>query len=631
VRWWLTTKLLAMSPVALLAGSPLLAPYLRLMGARIGRDCHLGTGSIIGTPSMVMIGDGVSIGYGVHLLPGVVEDGWLHLAPVRIGDGCFLGTASVVLAGAEIGDGTSVGEQSLVPAGCVIPPGEHWSGSPIERRAEIPALLGDMDAVADARPWTRPLLGGYALGALLMLVLPWLIIAPSALLVGAVTISAGLGWGMVSTVAAGPLLVAVAVAVVVTGKRVVMPVARAGIHHERSGFGLRKWLSDHMIGQLVLIRTVYDTLYVKPLLRLLGARVGRCAEVSSVNFIDPDMMALGEESFVAGETVIAPAVYHRGCVALRPAEVGRRGFVGNGAILTGATTMGENSLLGLHSVPSTPRIEAGTTWLGSPSVRLPRRQASREFPEELTFRPPRRLIAARLGIEAIRLCLPWTIAQLAALLDVELGVRAAEALPPAALIALVPVLATAGGFACYLSVVALKWLVVGRYRSRVEPMWGLFVRRTELITGLYSMLAVPLLSGLFTGTPWVAPLLRLLGARIGRRVWLTTVWFSEFDLVELGDDSSMAEDAALQTHLFEDRVMKMSRVRVGAGCSLGAVSVVLYDAEIGDGARVDAQTLVMKAEVIPPGTRWRGIPARAVSQVLSGAPSLSEGPLDEVA
>ncbi|MET7551818.1 hypothetical protein ABZS95_31755 [Streptomyces sp. NPDC005479] len=43
--------------------------------------------------------------------------------------------------------------------------------------------------------------------------------------------------------------------------------------------------------------------------------------------------------------------------------------------------------------------------------------------------------------------------------------------------------------------------------------------------------------------------------------------------------------------------------------SIGVRSVVLYDARVGVGARLDALFLVMKGECLPDGTRWRGIPA----------------------
>jgi non-ribosomal peptide synthetase-like protein len=113
-----------------------------------------------------------------------------------------------------------------------------------------------------------------------------------------------------------------------------------------------------------------------------------------------------------------------------------------------------------------------------------------------------------------------------------------------------------------------------------------------------------------TGTPWVAPVLRLFGTHIGRRVWLNSTSLTEFDLVHIGDDAAIGEQGDMLTHLFEDRVMKMSRVRIGAGATVGTRAVVLYDAEVGDGSFLDAYSLVMKSEVLPPGTRWRGIPAR---------------------
>jgi hypothetical protein len=84
--------------VGLLAGSPLLPPYLRLLGAKVGRDCHVASAGV-GLPMLVDIGDGGSIGYGAQLQPFVVEGGWLWLAPIRLGSSCSLGTNSVVLAG----------------------------------------------------------------------------------------------------------------------------------------------------------------------------------------------------------------------------------------------------------------------------------------------------------------------------------------------------------------------------------------------------------------------------------------------------------------------------------------------------------------------------------------------------
>ena len=103
---------------------------------------------------------------------------------------------------------------------------------------------------------------------------------------------------------------------------------------------------------------------------------------------------------------------------------------------------------------------------------------------------------------------------------------------------------------------------------------------------------------------------RALGARIGKRVYLETTDITEHDLVRLGDDVCVNADATLQTHLFEDRVMKMSTVDVGDRCTIGALSLVLYDTQMEADANLNSLSLLMKGETLPAGTNWEGIPAR---------------------
>ncbi|WP_081789154.1 Pls/PosA family non-ribosomal peptide synthetase [Kutzneria albida] len=609
LRFWLYGKVVGIAPLPLLAGSPLLAPYLRLMGARIGRDCHMS--SVVGLPALVNIGAGVSIGYGARVQPYQVEAGWLRLAPIRLGTGSYLGTNCVVLPGAEIGADASVGDQSLVAADQVIPDGEHWSGSPATRQPAAPPLLAAMAASAQDRRWPVLVLLGYLAGAVLFMLMPVLIAVPTVLVVALTTHHHGLLNGMILTLVGGPLVPFTTCVLVVLVKRAVMPGPRPGIHQERSGFGVRKWISDGMMAtSLSVTHALYSTLYLVPFLRALGARTGRWSEVATVNFVDPDMLIIGERSFVADIAVVGPAVFHRGCVALSPAEVGRRTFVGNGALVPGAAKLGDNSLLGVHSVAPAKPVEPETTWLGSPAIFLPTRQPSQIFPDRLTFQPTKWLIVARLLIEYFRVTLPGTIASLTVLAGYYTAVQLARSWPAWAVAAVSPALVLGIGLASTLIVALLKWVVIGRYRPRTEALWSIWVRRTELITGLYENLVVPGFLAMLTGSPFAAPVLRLFGAKIGRRTWLSTTFLTEFDLVEVGDDTAVGEFTSLQTHLFEDRVMKMSRVRIGDGASVGVRSVVLYDAVVGEGASLDAMSLVMKGETLPEHTRWRGIPAR---------------------
>jgi non-ribosomal peptide synthetase-like protein len=104
--------------------------------------------------------------------------------------------------------------------------------------------------------------------------------------------------------------------------------------------------------------------------------------------------------------------------------------------------------------------------------------------------------------------------------------------------------------------------------------------------------------------------LRLLGAKIGRRVYVETTDFTEFDLIRIGDEAALNADCTIQTHLFEDRVMKMSNINIGPRASVGAGSLVLYDTVMGEGAALGDLSLLMKGESLPARSHWEGIPAQ---------------------
>jgi non-ribosomal peptide synthetase-like protein len=162
---------------------------------------------------------------------------------------------------------------------------------------------------------------------------------------------------------------------------------------------------------------------------------------------------------------------------------------------------------------------------------------------------------------------------------------------------------------------------MGRYQPFEHPLWSVLVWRLEFVNALYEFLVTPLLLEALQGTPLLPWYLRLLGARIGRRTYIHTTGFLEWDLVEVGDKAVINEDCVLQTHLFEDRVLKASRLRVGRGCEIGAASVVLYDSEMEDGSRLDALSLLMKGEVLPADTAWAGSPAARQEARVVAAPA----------
>lgn len=612
VRVWTIRALTAFAPLGILSGSPLMAPYLRLLGARVGKDCHIAT-SQLALPSMLHIGDGVSIGYNAQLIPMYVERGWVTIKPITMRSNAFVGANSVLQAGSELGHGALLTDMSLAAEGQIIPAGEQWSGSPSRLAQKPDALLAELGNLPRPIPgWTAGHRAGFVAGYFFLEVLGLLVLAPGAALGAWAYSGYGVFAGLAAVALLGPIYVTTTCLAVWAGKKLVLPKTPTGVLAVASTFGLRKWFADKLLQMsLASTNSLYATLYTVPWLRLLGAKVGRRSEVSTASHLDPDLLTLGTESFIADMAAVGSASYRNGYVALGRTEVGNRSFVGNAALLRSGTTMGESALVGVHSLAPVDGVPHGTDWLGSPAIPLPRRQESESFADELIYNPTRLRVFERYVIEFFRIVLPSTILALAAFGGMLLTAAEAEQGDLAAVLS-APLIVLGAGFATVLAVAALKWLVIGSYRPRVEPLWSRFVRRSELITALYETAAVPGLLVWLTGTPWMGPMLRLFGVRVGKRTCVSTTFITEFDLVHIGDDVAVGSNTSLQSHLFEDRVMKMSTIELESGVSIGSRAVVLYDTRVCSGTAVDPLSLVMKGEELPADTRWRGIPSRAV-------------------
>jgi non-ribosomal peptide synthetase-like protein len=380
---------------------------------------------------------------------------------------------------------------------------------------------------------------------------------------------------------------------------------------------MRHWLVDQLMAlSLDIVNPLYATLYLNPWYRVLGVALGPRAEISTASSVSHDLLTVGEESFIAdGVSLGAPRVRH-GVLSLERTGVGRRAFVGNSAVIPAGTALGDGVLIGVLSVPPPAAADAGrrdSSWFGTPAVFLPQRQVSGQFDEGSTFRPPRRLVRQRLAIEFARIILPLTaVIALTSLMMSAIGTLDDDDWGAADIATVFPVFYLCFALAIGAFVVVLKWLVVGRYRPAEKPLWNRFVWRSELVTSTYENLAVPFFADMLRGTPFLPAYLRLLGCRIGRRVFLDTTDFTEFDLVRIGDDAALNDDCGPQTHLFEDRVMKMSTVEIGARCTIGGGSIVLYDARMEDGSALGELSMLMKGETLPAGTSWEGSPARPV-------------------
>jgi non-ribosomal peptide synthetase-like protein len=616
LRWWLLHRILDAVAVEYLEGTPLMSWYFRLMGARIGRNVHFRSYNI-GAFDMVTVGDDSCLGNATALLGYTIEEGLLRLGPVTVGERCEVGASSVLRLGTVMEDDSKLLHMSLLAEGTRVPRGETWFGSPARR------VCGAVEVMPGAASHRAGGLRRWGFGVLQMVgifVLPVTYLAalfPGLVLLNELAARYGERWSIVAAPVVAVVFVVLMCVEIFVVKWGLLGRVKAGDYPVASWFFVRKWFVDQLMAlSLDILGPLYATLYLNPWYRSLGAKMGRRAEISTACAASPDLLEIGEESFIADAVLLGvPEVRGGGGgrLALQKTRIGSRAFVGNSATVPAGTVIGDKTLIGVLSTPplEEPGAEqADTTWLGSPAIGLPGRAVSAEFPEEATFKPTRKLIAQRLGIEFARIILP--LAGFVALTSVLITttVELKVYLFTYQQILLFPVFYFLAGVAAAVFTIGIKWLLVGRYRPSTWPLWCTFVWRSELVNALHESLAGAFLMEMLAGTPLLCWYFRLMGMKVGRRVYMDTSEFTEFDLVTVGDDTALNIEATIQTHLFEDRVMKMSGVEIGARCSVGACAVVLYDTKMEDEAVIEELSLVMKGECLPAGTRWHGTPAR---------------------
>jgi non-ribosomal peptide synthetase-like protein len=115
---------------------------------------------------------------------------------------------------------------------------------------------------------------------------------------------------------------------------------------------------------------------------------------------------------------------------------------------------------------------------------------------------------------------------------------------------------------------------------------------------------------LFPGTPFRPMMFRAMGMKIGKMVYDSGRSVTERTLTEVGDCANINEGAVLQAHSLEEGVFKSDYIRIGAGCSIGPGAFVHYGVTMGDDVVLDADSFLMKGEVLESHTGWRGNPAK---------------------
>ncbi|WP_329286590.1 Pls/PosA family non-ribosomal peptide synthetase [Streptomyces sp. NBC_01455] len=597
LRLWTAERLAEFSGATSLTGS-WLERYARALGAKVGTDVDLH--SLPPVTGLLKLGRGAAVESEVDLSGHWLDGDRLEIGPVKVGAHAVVGTRSILFPGARVGKRAEVAPGSAVVG--QVPTGQRWAGAPAVK----------LGKAKHAWPKERPRRGtywramygatGFALTALPLLG------GLAALLVASrfVTPDAGLGEALRgAAVALVPATLAFGLTyalLILVGVRLFSLGLREGTYPTHSRVGWQTWTVTQLMDRSrETLFPLYAGLITPVWLRLLGMKIGRGAEVSTVLAL-PSLTTVGEGAFLADDTLTAPYELGGGWMRIGRAEIGRRAFLGNSGMTAPGRSVPDGGLVGVLS--ATPKkAKKGSSYLGLPPVKLPR--ATQDGDQSRTYEPPARLLWARALVELCRIVPVFCSAALAVLTIAALSALGVWAWALSGVVLLV-----AGAAAAVLSIAA-KWLLVGRHRAGEHPLWSGFVWRNELADTFVEVVAVPWLAGSVPGTPLMTAWLRGLGARIGKGAWIESYWLPETDLVTLGDASTVNRGCVLQTHLFHDRILRTDNVVLREGATLGPGGIVLPGSTVGARSTLGPASLVMAAESVPDDTRWLGNPIEA--------------------
>ncbi|WP_404190029.1 Pls/PosA family non-ribosomal peptide synthetase [Streptomyces tauricus] len=625
LRFWTVKVLLHANPMVLFAGNPLYVLYLRALGARIGRNVTILSHAVPVCTDLFTVGANTVIRKDSHFLCYQAHAGRIRTGRVTLGQDVFVGENTVLDIGSAMGDGSQLGHASALYGGAEVPAGQHWHGSPAQRTdvdyvRVAPAECGTarrvgygLATVLQTLLVTMPLLVG---GAYLLLT-----VAPSLDVLldrEAQHITSGRFYAE-----AFALSVALFVGFVVVGLAVGTVVPRLlnrflepdrvyplyGFHYsvQRSVARLTnvkffKWLCG-------------DSSYIVHYLRAIGYDLSHVEQTGSnfgtgVAHETPFLATVGRGTMVADGLSIMNAEFSGSSFRVSRATIGPNSFLGNHIAYPVGGRTGENVLLATKvMVPLDGEVREGVGLLGSPPFEIPRTvERDTRFDHLREGDELRRRLAAKnrhnLGTMGLFLFLRWfdwfalTVLGFAAFdLYGEYG-TAGGLLIGASL--LVGVAFTTGYYALVERVILRFRPLQPRLHSIYDPLFWRHERLWKIPDTHFA---------LYNGTPFKSLLWRLLGVRIGRRVFDDGAYITERTLTAIGDDCTLGAHSKIQSHSQEDGTFKSDHIEIGSGVTLGVGALVHYGASVGDAAVIAADSFLMKGEEVPPGAHWGGNPA----------------------
>jgi non-ribosomal peptide synthetase-like protein len=624
-RFWVVMTLMRTSPVAAFIGTPLYNAYLRLMGARIGRNVILNCRCAPVCADLVTIGNNTIVRNETILLGYRAQSNFIHMGPVAIGSNAFVGQGSVLDIDTAMGDNTQLGHVSSLQSGQRVPDGKHYHGSPaVETSSDFCPI-----EVKNGAALRGAIYVSLILGTTIMIAIPAVIFAyhyhiwnmfSSATGVSGVSIfSIIISMSIPSLLALSAVLffgaLGLGLAAVYIIPRLCMMALRPGVTYTNFGF--------HYLLQSIIRRVsnsdFFSTLFgdwslITTYMSYIGWNLNKVyqtgSNMGSYQVHDnPFLCNIGSGTMVSDGLSMMNMQMSATSFRLVESKIGDNNFLGNGISYPPNGRTGTNVLLGTKTmVPIEGPVRENVGLLGSPAFEIPRmvnrdRDINASFDEQTRRARLHQKNLYNLVTALFFLASRWVMVFTSFLIMRAVFSNYNH----------FGILALFAGF-CALTAAYLTFFIVLEHASRG------FKRHQPQLASIYDpyywwhertwkLSGFPILT-MFVGTPFRGMLLRAMGMKVGAKLFDCSGGITERTLTEVGDHANLNEGCVLQAHSLEEGVFKSDYIRLGNECSVGPGAFVHYGVNTGDHVVLDADSFLMKGETLDSHTGWCGNPAK---------------------
>ena len=318
-----------------------------------------------------------------------------------------------------------------------------------------------------------------------------------------------------------------------------------------------------------------------------------------------DLLTIGDDASVGVDSGALGYTIENGMLMIGPVTIGRRCFVGTRSILRENTVMEDDAALeDLSLLPCGEKIPRGETWLGSPA------RPSGRAPQTSPAQPLAKWRHFAVGMLHAAGLLIFPLLVVSAILP---GIIAMNELNYADdyywYLFLSPFVGLSFVILLALEIVVVKWLLLGRVKPGRHPLHSVFYFRKWFVDQTFR-LSLDILGPLYASL-YLPPWYRMLGAKLGKGVELSTASFISPDLLSIAEEGFVADAVSLGATRVRDGFVTVAGNHIGRRSFIGNSAVLPPGAVIGESCLIGCLSIppADAADAMRADTSWLGSPA----------------------